>query len=155
MVLFPYHLPSAASYLFTTVIIARARVIFQVWREKSRLAGPWCEPEPETRSSAATDVIVALVGNLSSKKTDSDLAENQRVSREEGEAYTAQDKIVFVETSAKSGLHIKALFRQLAQQQLPSADNAATNPGQQQEGETVNVKLDASAPTASTIACSC
>ena len=41
--------------------------------------------------------------------------EKRRVSREEGEAYAAQQKILFVETSAKAGLNVKALFRQLAQ----------------------------------------
>jgi len=107
-------------------------------------AGKWID---EVRQERGEDVIVALVGN----KTD--LAEKRRVSREEGEAYAAQQKILFVETSAKAGLNIKALFRQLAQQ-LPGADSAV--PAQPQEGEAVNVKLDAPAPGAgSTGACSC
>jgi hypothetical protein len=42
------------------------------------------------RQERGDDVIVALVGN----KTD--LAEKRRVSREEGEAFAAQQKILFV-----------------------------------------------------------
>ena len=50
-------------------------------------AGKWID---EVRQERGDDVIVALVGN----KTD--LAEKRRVSREEGEAFAAQQKILFV-----------------------------------------------------------
>lgn len=108
-------------------------------------AGKWMD---EVRQERGDDVIVALVGN----KTD--LAEKRRVSREEGEAYAAQHKILFIETSAKAGLNIKALFRQLAQQ-LPGVD-AGTVPVPGAEGNaSVNISLDAAAPPASSGACSC
>lgn len=107
-------------------------------------AGKWID---EVRQERGDDVIVALVGN----KTD--LAEKRRVSREEGEAFAAQQKILFVETSAKAGLNIKALFRQLAQQ-LPGVDSGA--PASAGESDTVHIKLDAPAPSAAaTGACSC
>jgi Ras-related protein Rab-6A len=50
-------------------------------------AGKWID---DVRQERGDDVIVALVGN----KTD--LAEKRRVSREEGEAFAAQQKILFV-----------------------------------------------------------
>ena len=57
---------------------------------------------------AGLDVIIILVGN----KTD--LAEKRQVSIEEGEDKATKDSVLFIETSAKAGFNIKALFRKLA-----------------------------------------
>eukprot|EP00960_Hanusia_phi_P043106 755866-Hanusia_phi.AAC.5 len=116
-------------------------------RESFDNAGKWID---EVRQERGEDVILALVGN----KTD--LAEKRRVTREEGEEKAKSFKILFVETrygpicfrpclvcgdpfgSAKAGLNVKSLFRQLAQQ-LPGAENAANK----KDSELVEVKLDA------------
>ncbi|EKX48909.1 hypothetical protein GUITHDRAFT_151724 [Guillardia theta CCMP2712] len=97
-------------------------------RESFDNAGKWID---EVRQERGEDVILALVGN----KTD--LAEKRRVTREEGEEKAKSFKILFVETSAKAGLNVKSLFRQLAQQ-LPGAENAAVK----KDSELVEVKLD-------------
>merc|ERR1711998_654325 len=65
----------------------------------------WIE---EVRSERGEDVIMALVGN----KTD--LVEKRQVSVEEGEARAKQFNIMFIETSAKAGFDIKAMFNKLA-----------------------------------------
>jgi hypothetical protein len=65
-----------------------------------------------------------------------------------------QHKILFIETSAKAGLNIKALFRQLAQQ-LPGVDAGSVAVPSAEGNASVNISLDAAAPPASSGACSC
>eukprot|EP01121_Diplochlamys_sp_Union-15-3_P000038 TRINITY_DN1002_c0_g3_i4.p1 TRINITY_DN1002_c0_g3~~TRINITY_DN1002_c0_g3_i4.p1 ORF type:complete len:228 (-),score=38.38 TRINITY_DN1002_c0_g3_i4:116-799(-) len=65
----------------------------------------WIE---DVRTERGTDVIMMLVGN----KTD--LGDKRAVSFEEGEAKAKEYKILFIETSAKAGFNIKALFRKVA-----------------------------------------
>jgi 50S ribosomal subunit-associated GTPase HflX len=59
-----------------------------------------------------------IVGN----KTD--LHEKRQVSMEEGERKAKELNCLFVETSAKTGHHVKALFTRIAQA-LPGADASA------------------------------
>jgi Ras-related protein Rab-6A len=70
----------------------------------------------DVRSERGTDVIMMLVGN----KTD--LADRRQVSIEEGEAKAKEYDIMFIETSAKAGFNIKALFRKVASA-LPGLDS--------------------------------
>jgi len=72
----------------------------------------------DVRSERGNDVIMMLVGN----KTD--LADKRQVSVEEGEAKAKEYDIMFIETSAKAGFNIKALFRKVASA-LPGIDNNA------------------------------
>jgi len=72
----------------------------------------------DVRSERGNDVIMMLVGN----KTD--LADKRQVSLEEGEAKAKEYDIMFIETSAKAGFNIKALFRKVASA-LPGIDNNA------------------------------
>ena len=60
------------------------------------------------RTERGSDVIIVLVGN----KTD--LADKRAVSVEEGEAKAKEYDIMFIETSAKLGANVKALFRKVA-----------------------------------------
>ena len=62
-------------------------------------------------------MIIVLVGN----KTD--LSDKRQVSVEEGEDRSAKDGIMFIESSAKAGFNVKALFRKLANA-LPGSDSA-------------------------------
>ena len=80
----------------------------------------WIE---DVRNERGNDVIIILVGN----KTD--LSEKRQVSVEEGEDRAGKEGIMFIETSAKAGFNIKALFRKLATA-LPGMESAAT-PAQQ------------------------
>lgn len=65
----------------------------------------WIE---DVRNERGNDVIIILVGN----KTD--LSDKRQVSVEEGEDKATKENIMFIESSAKAGFNIKALFRKLA-----------------------------------------
>eukprot|EP01010_Urceolus_cornutus_P000906 NODE_1411_length_930_cov_270.926220_g1088_i0.p1 GENE.NODE_1411_length_930_cov_270.926220_g1088_i0~~NODE_1411_length_930_cov_270.926220_g1088_i0.p1 ORF type:complete len:245 (+),score=45.46 NODE_1411_length_930_cov_270.926220_g1088_i0:61-735(+) len=81
----------------------------------------WLE---DVRLERGSDVIIMLVGN----KTD--LAEKRQVSVEEGESKAKEYDVMFIETSAKVGFNIKALFRKIANQ-LPGVQSyAPQRPGQ-------------------------
>jgi len=78
----------------------------------------------DVRTERGTDVVMMLVGN----KTD--LADKRQVSVEEGETRAKEHDIMFIETSAKAGFNIKALFRKVASA-LPGMENtnlAKTDP---------------------------
>ena len=61
-------------------------------------------------------MVIVLVGN----KTD--LSEKRQVSVEEGEDRSTKEGIMFIESSAKAGFNVKALFRKLANA-LPGMDS--------------------------------
>ncbi|CAE7665936.1 RABH1E, partial [Symbiodinium microadriaticum] len=84
----------------------------------------WIE---DVRNERGSDVIIVLVGN----KTDA--SERRQVSVEEGEDKSTKEGIMFIETSAKAGFNIKALFRKLATA-LPGMETAQAQP-------TANCKL--------------
>eukprot|EP00736_Rhodelphis_marinus_P013085 Rmarinus@m.13900 len=65
----------------------------------------WIE---DVRQERGSDVVIVLVGN----KTD--LVDKREVSVEEGEAKAKEHNVLFIETSAKTGFNIKALFRKIA-----------------------------------------
>jgi Ras-related protein Rab-6A len=73
----------------------------------------WIE---DVRAERGNDVLIALVGN----KTD--LADKRQVSTEDGETKAREEGILFIETSAKAGFNIKALFRKLATSLPGTAD---------------------------------
>merc|ERR1712153_46606 len=62
----------------------------------------------DIRTERGDDVMIMLVGN----KTD--LSDRREVSIEEGESKAAEEKTLFIETSAKAGFNVKQLFRRLA-----------------------------------------
>lgn len=66
-------------------------------------------------------MIIILVGN----KTD--LSEKRQVSVEEGEDKASKEGIMFIESSAKAGFNIKALFRKLATA-LPGIETSQPQP---------------------------
>lgn len=87
----------------------------------------------EVRSERGADVVVALVGNKS------DAVDRRQVSAEEGEERARElGAAVFVETSAKAGFNVKALFRRVAAA-LPGLEALAAPGG----GDLVDVNLAA------------
>ena len=74
----------------------------------------------DVRAERGEDVIIVLVGN----KTD--LTEKRQVSTEEGEKKAKEFNIMFIETSAKAGYNVKALFKKIAQA-LPGMDAPGTD----------------------------
>mmetsp|Transcript_48433 Transcript_48433/g.92663 ORF Transcript_48433/g.92663 Transcript_48433/m.92663 type:complete len:216 (-) Transcript_48433:304-951(-) len=86
----------------------------------------WIE---EVRTERGSDVIIVLVGN----KTDH--VEKRQVSIEEGDAKARELGVLFIETSAKAGFNIKALFRKIAAA-LPGMETLS-----QKQEDLVDVKL--------------
>eukprot|EP01102_Stenamoeba_stenopodia_P007168 TRINITY_DN2001_c0_g3_i1.p1 TRINITY_DN2001_c0_g3~~TRINITY_DN2001_c0_g3_i1.p1 ORF type:complete len:216 (+),score=46.75 TRINITY_DN2001_c0_g3_i1:236-883(+) len=83
-----------------------AVIVYDITNRQSFLStAKWID---DVRAERGTDVIVVLVGN----KTD--LADKRAVSIEEGEAKAKEWDVMFIETSAKAGFNIKALFRKVA-----------------------------------------
>ncbi|MCO5548707.1 hypothetical protein L7F22_002166 [Adiantum nelumboides] len=83
-----------------------AVVVYDVANRQSFLnTARWVE---EVRTERGSDVIIMLVGN----KTD--LVDKRQVSIEEGDAKAKEFGVMFIETSAKAGFNIKALFRKIA-----------------------------------------
>ncbi|KAG6521645.1 hypothetical protein ZIOFF_018770 [Zingiber officinale] len=83
-----------------------AVIVYDVASRQSFLnTSKWIE---EVRTERGSDVIIVLVGN----KTD--LVDKRQVSIEEGEGNAQELGVMFIETSAKAGFNIKALFRKIA-----------------------------------------
>lgn len=112
-----------------------AVVVYDVANRQSFLnTARWVE---EVRTERGSDVIIMLVGN----KTD--LVDKRQVSIEEGDAKAREFGVMFIETSAKAGFNIKALFRKIAAS-LPGMEVLSSA---KQEG-LVDVKLN---PTDGTV----
>jgi small GTP-binding protein len=112
-----------------------AVVVYDVTSRRSFLnTTKWIE---EVRNERGNEVIVVLVGNKG------DQSDKRQVSTEEGEAKAKELDVLFIETSAKTGANVKALFRKIAAA-LPGV-SAATNRGNQ----LIDVKLTPQEPSAS------
>eukprot|EP01025_Chloroclados_australasicus_P025609 TRINITY_DN2555_c0_g1_i1.p2 TRINITY_DN2555_c0_g1~~TRINITY_DN2555_c0_g1_i1.p2 ORF type:complete len:211 (-),score=20.27 TRINITY_DN2555_c0_g1_i1:364-996(-) len=108
-----------------------AVVVYDVTNRQSFLnTTRWIE---EVRTERGSDVIIVLVGN----KTD--LVDKRQVTIEEGDAKARELNVMFIETSAKAGFNIKALFRKIAAA-LPGMEAVS----QQGREDLVDVKLQPS-----------
>ncbi|KAJ3305787.1 Ras- protein Rab-6B [Kappamyces sp. JEL0829] len=94
----------------------------------------------DVRAERGNDVIIVLVGN----KTD--IAEKRQVSTEEGEKKAKEFNVMFMETSAKVGYNVKALFKKIALA-LPGMDTP------EQEKNTIDVKVAPATGSGSSCAC--
>jgi Ras-related protein Rab-6A len=104
----------------------------------------WVE---EVRAERGGDVVVCLVGNKS------DLVDKRQVSIEEGDARARELGALFIETSAKAGFNVSALFKKVAAA-LPGADAALAGAAGGAGLVDVNLAADKeSAPAASSCAC--
>lgn len=119
-------------------------------RESFDNSSKWIE---DVRGSRGEDVVMALVGNKADLEDErcgglhgrgrlmaslaGGAALRRQVPTAEGEAKARAAGVIFMETSAKAGLNIKALFRRLASA-LPSDGKAAVR----QEGTTINLRPD-------------
>ena len=104
----------------------------------------------DIRAERGSDVVVVLVGN----KTD--LADRRQVSTEEGQAAANEENVTFVETSAKAGINVKQLFRQIAAA-LPGPMGSGDKIGGPRSAGLVDVKLgdDKTNSDATSKSCSC
>ncbi|KAJ8655089.1 hypothetical protein O0I10_009296 [Lichtheimia ornata] len=74
----------------------------------------------DVRAERGKDVIIILVGN----KTD--IGEKRQVSVEDGEKKAKEYNVMFIETSAKAGYNVKALFRKIGHA-LPGMETTSTD----------------------------
>ncbi|ETV86198.1 hypothetical protein H257_02639 [Aphanomyces astaci] len=122
-----------------------AVVVYDISNRASFLnTSKWIE---DVRAERGQDVVIMLVGN----KTD--IADRRQVSIDEGADKAKEDNVMFIETSAKAGHNIKALFRKLATV-LPGLEDTAA-PG---ESNLVDIKLVAAPSpkdTATAESCGC
>ncbi|KAI8074818.1 ras family-domain-containing protein [Gongronella butleri] len=97
----------------------------------------------DVRAERGDDVIIVLVGNKS------DLNEKRQVSTEDAEKRARELNVMFMETSAKAGHNVKALFKKIAQT-LPGMDgpNEPIQASQMQKINLSNTETQASS-------CSC
>lgn len=84
----------------------------------------WIE---QARQIRGEDLIIFLVAN----KIDD--ADKRQVATEEGQSKAEELKVQFIETSAKVGINVKVLFKNLAAT-LPGVDSATGQP-QAEEGQ--------------------
>ena len=87
----------------------------------------------QARQIRGDDLKLFLVGN----KIDD--AEKRQVSTDEGQAKADELGVNFIETSAKVGINIKALFKNLAAT-LPGVDSASTKSSTPSEPEQSDIK---------------
>ncbi|EIE83809.1 GTP-binding protein Ryh1 [Rhizopus delemar RA 99-880] len=100
----------------------------------------------DVRAERGTDVIIVLVGN----KTD--LNDKRQVTVEEGEKKAKDYNIMFIETSAKAGYNIKAMFRKIGHA-LPGMENNAED-GQKEQLTKVDL-TDTSTRNEEASGCAC
>lgn len=86
----------------------------------------------DVRGERGNDVIIVLVGN----KTD--LNDKREVTTQQGEEEAKKHNLMFIETSAKVGHNVKALFKRIAQA-LPGMEGEANQqPNQSKCAELVH-----------------
>ena len=84
-----------------------AVVVYDITSQKSfQQTRKWVD---DVRGERGNDVIIVLVGN----KTD--LGEKREVTAQQGEEEARKHDLMFIETSAKVGHNVKALFKRIAQ----------------------------------------
>ncbi|KAH7068868.1 ras family-domain-containing protein [Paraphoma chrysanthemicola] len=89
----------------------------------------------DVRGERGNDVIIVLVGN----KTD--LNDKREVTTAQGEEEAKKNNLMFIETSAKVGHNVKALFKRIAQA-LPGMEGE----GQQGQSQMIDVNISPSQP---------
>ncbi|KAJ1796206.1 GTPase Ryh1 [Coemansia sp. RSA 2399] len=121
-----------------------ALVIYDITNRESFVqTTKWIE---DVRAERGDEVIIVLVGN----KTD--LNDARQVSTEEGEKKSRDFNVMFMETSAKAGHNVKALFKNIALA-LPGVDKGANDANRT---STIDVSLSTSNHNATTESdCAC
>ncbi|KAL3853915.1 hypothetical protein ACJMK2_013229 [Sinanodonta woodiana] len=85
-----------------------AIVVYDITNAKSfNSAITWVS---ELRQQANSQIVVVLAGNKADMA-----AEKRVVAREEGENLAQENNLVFIETSAKTGMHVPEIFMSIAQ----------------------------------------
>src|SRR3954453_18751809 len=88
----------------------------------------------DVRGERGNDVIILLVGN----KTD--LNDKREVTTAQGEEEAKKNGLMFIETSAKVGHNVKALFKRIAQA-LPGMEGGESGSQQPSQSESNQVQI--------------
>lgn len=83
----------------------------------------------ELHRQADPNIVIALAGNKCDLAADDKAAPTK-----EAEAYAAQEGLLFIETSAKSGLNVTELFRLIAEKLPRTSTTSAAKPAQARSG---------------------
>lgn len=119
-----------------------AIVVFDITNRASFLnTSKWID---DVRAERGTDVIIILVGN----KTD--LSDKRQVTPEDGEKKAKELNVMFIETSAKAGHNVKALFRKIALA-LPGGAESDAAP----QNQMIDVTAQTGAAETQESGCSC
>jgi len=105
----------------------------------------WIE---EVRAERGREVVMMLCGNKN------DMEEQRAVSYEEGEQKAKEAEMMFIETSAKAGSNVKALFRKVAAA-LPGLEASKVPLVEEQRPVTNVIDLKKQAPPQSESYCRC
>lgn len=118
-----------------------AIVVYDITNRQSfKDANVWID---DVRTERGDQVIIVLVGN----KTD--LRDNRVVTVEEGEAKAKELSVLFMETSAKAGYNVKALFKKVAAE-LPGLEQ-----NKPEETEIIDVSIDQAKQDQGQDGCNC
>lgn len=98
----------------------------------------------EVKTQRGDNIILVLVGN----KTD---MPDKKVSTEEGEAKAKNFGCIFMETSAKAGYNVKALFNRIAEE-LPGVEGGQS---QAPSSQLIDIRLNPSQSTSNASKCAC
>jgi len=115
-----------------------AIVVYDVTSQESfARAQKWVS---ELRDQASKDIVIALSGNkvdLCNEESGEgeDKSSRRAVEREDAMAYATENKLIFFETSAKTGEMVQDLFLKIAQD-LPKSENKPA--GNQRRGVDLN-----------------
>ncbi|KAG2211786.1 hypothetical protein INT46_007970 [Mucor plumbeus] len=119
-------------------------VVYDITNRNSFLnTSKWID---DVRAERGIDVIIVLVGN----KTD--LNDKRQVTVDEGEKKAKEYNIMFIETSAKAGYNVKALFRKIGHA-LPGMESQSED-GQRETLTKVDL-TDSSARKEEASSCAC
>lgn len=90
----------------------------------------------ELHRQASANIVIALSGNKA------DLGNKRMVEYDEAQAYSEENGLLFMETSAKTAMNVNELFLAIAKK-LPKNTDAQTGPGTQARGRGIELKEDA------------
>ncbi|CAG0886809.1 unnamed protein product [Cyprideis torosa] len=82
----------------------------------------------ELQRQASPNIVIALAGNKA------DLASKRMVEYEEAQAYAEENQLLFMETSAKTAMHVNDIFLAIAQK-LPKSETGPTGPSGHKLGQ--------------------
>lgn len=128
-----------------------ALVVYDVTKPASFIkARHWVK---ELHEQASKNIIIALVGNkvdlVEDPETGEEIEGARNVSKEEGQSLADEEKLLFFETSAKSGFNVNKVFTTIGEK-IPDANHKKPD-----REETNRIDLTAPSDGANDAACGC